>query len=48
MMTRALTFAAGRSVLLGLATGVAAPLAGQSAPKAVRLLNVSYDPIGTT
>jgi len=43
-MARATTFAAGASILLALTAGIGAPLAGQSAPKAVKLLNVSYDP----
>jgi sulfate/thiosulfate-binding protein len=44
IMARATSFATGASVALALAAGTGASLAGQSAPKAVTLLNVSYDP----
>ena len=37
-MARATTFAAGAGVVLALTAGIGAPLAGQSAPKAVKLL----------
>jgi sulfate transport system substrate-binding protein len=43
-MARATTLAAGASLMVALVTGTGSQLAGQAAPKAVTLLNASYDP----